>query len=293
VDYVSASHALFMMQDRFSPGRIFTKRGEYYNIILASIRRLLASTWEEILQHHIAINHGNIWITNQSMFDRFYNLLVRLQAAIKYSRGIKIEMKLDPMGQLRLGDPNYWQDNICTIFETMKILKGCYNLRIRSTEDHLDQKRIYVKPLMVGKEFKSGHSKDPMSPFYEYCKSLGQRGSCIRCKRIKVNKSIFSCILLNMIATTSSEQQEDLAFFEEKTLETLMQFGLTGDINKIDSILHNSRTPQKQGYFWDYGYQFTTDVMLDHQVDQEHLEITKHQKRFCTEIPEEEWEDVE
>ena len=281
VDYINATQALHMIQYRFSPGRIFTDRGKHYNVILASIRRLVAAAWGEISQYSLVVHVGNIWIGDQKKFDRLYNLLIRLQAAIRYSRGIKIEMTMDPLGNLRLGDYQYWRDNMCTVFEEMSLLKGDYTLRIRSIEDKLDQRRIYCKPVAISKEFKSGHSKDPMSPFYEYCKSLGHAnwGNCMACNKIKANKPHISCLMLNLIATTPKEQKDDLAYFGERTLESLLQFGITGESHRIESIVYSLDNIHEG--FWGEGYIPTMDMMLDHRVNERHLQDTSRHK-FCS-----------
>ena len=278
IDYISASHALHLMHEKFSPGQVFMQRGLHYNTILTSIRRLLASTWEEILQDYILIKHGNIWITDLNLFDKLYNLLTRMQAAMKFSRGIKIEMNLDPFGNLRLGNKQYWEENTSTVFENMRMIKGEYNLRIRAIGR--DAKRIYLKPIMYSKEFKAGHSKDPLSHFYDYCKTLGFAGSCLACKNIKTNLFSHSCILTCFVATTSTDREEDLNFFNDAALETLLQFGLTGETDQIESILYASgATPVS---YWRDGYLFTTDTACDYLPNQDHLQpTTEHNKRFC------------
>lgn len=276
-DFISAAHALHMMQEGFSPGQIFIQRGQHYNTILTSIRRLLASTWEEILQNQILIKHGNIWIEDLNLFDRLYGLLTRMQAAMRFSRGIKIDMNLDPFGNLRLGNKEYWEENTSTVFENTRMIKGEYNMRIRAIGK--DSSRIYIKPLMYSKEFKSGHSKNPLSHFYDYCKTLGFAGSCMACKNIKTNLPSYSCILTCFVATTSTDREEDLKFFNDAALETLLQFGLTGETNQIESILYASGAAPVS--YWSDGYLFTTDIACDYLTNQDHLEPTKHHRRFC------------
>ena len=155
LDYLNLQRTLDDLFSNFEAHRLFTLRAGHYNNILTIIRKKLAQTWMQILDGNVAVKHGQIWILDHQLYEQFYDDLIRMQAALKYSRGLKIDMTLDLCGDLRYGDQRYWKEHGRTFATSVKRLKGRpANMILRSAWEYTSDRVIVANLQSLGYEVK-------------------------------------------------------------------------------------------------------------------------------------------
>ena len=245
LDYLNMHRALDDLFNNWHPQRVFNLRAEYYTNLLTIVRKLLAKTWMEIMDGHMDVKHGQIWILDPTLYDKFYTLLLRMKAALNYSRGLRIEMMIDQCGELRYGDPQYWRDNQQTMIHSSLRLKGRpANMILRNARDPVADRIIVANLISIGYEARESlWNKDQGIADILTGPCSRKNLAKLRISQPNTNILIFACC-----STNAKDFNADSGLVADPANQSILTFGICKPAQVVQEILTTHQHQQDNQY---------------------------------------------